>query len=87
MMLIPCPWCGPRDAAEFAYLGEPSSRPDPATATPEQWRGYLYLRDNVAGPVRERWYHRMGCRRRLLVERDTTTDEVRPHGSHVEDES
>ena len=78
MILLPCPWCGPRDADEFGYVGEPRPRPDPLTTTPRQWRDYLYLRRNVAGWTIERWYHRMGCRRYLLVERDTTTNEVRP---------
>jgi len=78
MILVPCPWCGPRDSEEFGYVGELHARPDPLAATPAQWRDYLYLRRNVAGWTTERWYHRMGCRRYLLVERDTTTNEVRP---------
>ncbi len=77
MILLPCPWCGSRDAGEFGYGGEPTPRPDPRTATPEQWRGYLYLRNNVAGWVTERWYHRMGCRRYVWVQRNTVTNEVR----------
>ncbi|MBA3308618.1 MAG: sarcosine oxidase subunit delta [Nocardioidaceae bacterium] len=77
MILLPCPWCGPRDAGEFGYVGEVGARPDPRTATPERWREYLYLRANVAGWGTERWYHRMGCRRYLTVERNTTTNEVR----------
>ncbi|MDQ3663445.1 MAG: sarcosine oxidase subunit delta [Actinomycetota bacterium] len=78
MILLPCPWCGPRDASEFGYGGEVRARPDPRTATPEQWRAYLYLRDNTAGWVTERWYHRTGCRRFVTVERSTVTNEVRP---------
>jgi heterotetrameric sarcosine oxidase delta subunit len=78
MILIPCPWCGPRDAAEYAYLGEVTARPDPATVTPAEWREYLYLRSNRAGWITERWYHRMGCRRYLVVRRDTVTNEVEP---------
>lgn len=77
MILLPCPWCGFRDSEEFGYVGELSARPEPRTASPEQWRGYLYLRANVAGWTTERWYHRMGCRRFLTVERDTMTNEVR----------
>ena len=67
---------------EFGYVGEMGARPDPRTATPKEWRDYLYLRDNVAGWTTERWYHRMGCRRHLVVERDTTTNEVRSTRSH-----
>ena len=31
---------------------------------------------NLPGPQRERWYHRFGCRRWLLVERDVRTNDV-----------
>lgn len=78
MMLVPCPWCGPRHADEFGYVGEVSERPDPDGATTAEWRAHLYLRRNPAGWVVERWYHRMGCRRYFVVERDTVTHEIRP---------
>jgi sarcosine oxidase subunit delta len=77
MILLPCPWCGPRAATEFAHIGEVSTRPDPGSATPAQWRGYLYLRANPCGWTSETWYHRMGCRRFIKVERHTETNEVR----------
>jgi heterotetrameric sarcosine oxidase delta subunit len=77
MIELPCPWCGPRDAGEFAHVGEVIPRPNPRTATPEQWRGYLYLRANPLGWVTETWYHRMGCRRYIRVDRHTGTNEVR----------
>ena len=78
MMMVPCPWCGPRDAGEFRQAGEIVPRPDPAQATPEQWRAYLYLRANRKGWVTETWYHRMGCRRYVTLERHTETHEFRP---------
>ena len=53
------------------------ARPDPGSATPGQWRGYLYLRANPCGWTTETWYHRMGCRRFIKVERHTETNEVR----------
>ncbi len=77
MILLPCPWCGPREATEFAHVGEVSTRPDPGSATPAQWRGYLYLRANPCGWTTETWYHRMGCRRFITVRRHTETNEVR----------
>ena len=77
MILIRCPWCGPRDAGEFAYQGEARPRPDPAAATPLQWRDYLYFPANPRGEVAETWYHRMGCRRYFTIERDTATNESR----------
>jgi heterotetrameric sarcosine oxidase delta subunit len=77
MILLPCPWCGPRDAAEFAHSGELTPRPDPGAAAPAEWRAYLYLRANIRGWVKETWYHRMGCRRFITVERHTETGETR----------
>ena len=41
MILVPCPNCGPRNASEFRYVGEPRARPPDGTG-PEQWRSYLY---------------------------------------------
>ena len=78
MMQVPCPWCGPRHAGEFGYVGEVQARPEPASTTTAEWRDYLYLRRNPAGWTVERWYHRMGCRRFFVVERDTVTNEIRP---------
>jgi sarcosine oxidase subunit delta len=78
MFQIPCPHCGPRNVAEFRHAGERRQRPDPQTATPGQWRGYLYIEDNPAGWTRETWYHRAGCRRFVAVERHTVSNEVRP---------
>src|SRR5262249_56498438 len=77
MILLPCPWCGPRDASEFGHVGESLPRPDPAAASPAQWRSYLYLRANTCGWVVETWYHRHGCRRFIKVERHTETNETR----------
>jgi sarcosine oxidase, subunit delta len=77
MILLTCPWCGPRNVSEFAYGGSLVDRPDPADATPREWRDYLYLRDNTRGWVTERWYHRAGCRQFFVVERDTVTDQTR----------
>jgi len=87
MILLPCVWCGPRDASEFQHVGEVITRPDPAAASPARWRGYLYLRANPCGWTEETWYHRMGCRRYLKVERHTETNEVRaayPSGASSE---
>lgn len=77
MILVPCPCCGPRNAAEFRWCGEVRERPDPGTATPEQWRSYLYLRRNAAGWSVETWYHRAGCGRFFIAERHTVTNQIR----------
>ena len=76
MILIVCPFCGPRGASEFSYLGERRVRPMGPTAA-ENWRAYLYDQANVAGWRRERWFHLSGCRRFLEVERHTISHEIR----------
>ena len=59
--LLTCPNCGPRDVSEYRYGGQ-------------------MLAANAAGnlprPQRERWYHRLGCRRWLVAERDVRTNIV-----------
>ena len=77
MMLLPCPWCGPRNVTEFRYGGSAGTRPAPATATPEQWRRYLYIQRNPQGWDTETWYHSAGCRRYFTAERNTATNEAR----------
>lgn len=77
MIRLDCPNCGLRNVDEFRYVGERHARPDPGTVQPAAWRSYLYLRDNPAGWVDETWLHRSGCRRYLVVERHTVTNDVR----------
>ncbi len=78
MLLIPCPWCGPREETEFRYGGEADiARPrDPAALSDAEWADYLYLKSNPKGPHRERWNHAHGCRRWFNVERNTATNEI-----------
>ena len=78
-MLINHPLLGPRDAAEFIYLGDASliDRPDwQAEDAAEQFYRYLYLRDNPAGEHRELWYHEQGDRSWLVVTRHTSSHEI-----------
>jgi heterotetrameric sarcosine oxidase delta subunit len=76
MLLIVCPHCGPRNDSEFTYQGEPRVRPTPDTS-PAVWRRYLYEETNAAGWATEQWFHAMGCRRFLHIERHTVTNEIR----------
>ena len=76
MIRIPCPYCGLRNSDEFAYLGEARSRPEGDVGAAE-WRAYLYTRRNPAGWTTESWFHRSGCRKLLVAERHTVTNEVR----------
>jgi heterotetrameric sarcosine oxidase delta subunit len=77
-MRIPCPFCGARDSHEFAYLGDATvKRPDPGAPDAQaSFHDYVYLRENPAGPHREYWHHTAGCRRWLVVERDTRTHDI-----------
>ena len=77
MLIVPCPHCGPRNSADMSYQGEASSRPDPSSTTPTEWREYLYMEHNPAGWLRENWYCSSGCRRFFTVERHTNTSEFR----------
>jgi methylglutamate dehydrogenase subunit B len=72
-MRIPCPYCGERDVHEFVYRGDAAPvRP----ASDEGFYDYVYLRDNVAGAMREHWYHAQGCRNWIVVTRDTRTHRI-----------
>lgn len=78
-MIINHPLLGPRDSAEFAYLGDAKliERPDwqSETAT-QEFHDYAYLRDNPAGEHRELWFHEGGDRSYLVVTRNTVTHEI-----------
>ena len=78
-MMINHPLLGPRDAAEFVYLGDASliDRPDWRDENAaEKFHDYLYLRDNPAGEHQELWYHEQGDRSWLVVTRNTLTHEI-----------
>ena len=78
-MIINHPLLGPRDAAEFIYLGDASliNRPDwKSKNATEEYYEYLYLRDNPAGEIHELWFHEHGDRTWLVVTRNTLTHEI-----------
>ena len=78
-MIINHPLLGPRDAAEFVYLGDAAliDRPDPdGSDSARKFYEYLYLRDNPAGEHHELWYHEQGDRSWLVVTRDTLSHEI-----------
>ncbi len=77
MILIPCPHCGPRNSTEFVHRGESHARPTDEDIGQADFRAYLYLRRNPAGWTTETWFHRFGCARFFLAERNTVTNEVR----------
>ena len=59
--VIECPNCGPRPSTDYRYGGEVRPTADP-NADPEVEARHLWMRRNVAGDQRERWFHRDGCR-------------------------
>ena len=76
-MRLKCPLCGDRDRREFYYYGAEAYLDRPGDgAAPEAWDDYLHLRDNVAGVVRDLWYHEAGCAQWLVVTRNTVTHDI-----------
>jgi sarcosine oxidase subunit delta len=73
-MLISCPHCGPRDEAEFTYLGAALPR-SPGREAGQSF-AEVYQRDNPCGAHRELWHHNFGCRGILEVDRDTLTHAI-----------
>ena len=78
MLIIDCPFCGPRSETEFGYGGQahvayPS---DPHALTDQEWAQYLFYRDNPKGNRAERWNHTAGCRRWFNAVRDTRNYEI-----------
>ena len=76
MLLIPCPWCGPRPENEFRYGGQANLTRPAASADDVTFSAYLYLRDNPRGRHQERWRHQPGCGRFFNCVRDTVTDRI-----------
>ena len=78
MLLISCPWCGPREETEFHYGGQAhvAYPANPLELDHATWAEYLFIRDNTKGPYAERWVHSAGCRRWFNVVRDTVTSEI-----------
>lgn len=78
MMLISCPFCGPRDETEFSCGGEAHiARPLAENKISDaDFADYLFIRDNPKGLFLERWRHSAGCRRWFNMARDTVTHEI-----------
>jgi sarcosine oxidase, subunit delta len=78
MLLIPCPYCGPRPELEFRYAGEAHIvRPTHGERlSDEQWADFLYMRANPKGTHAERWRHTSGCGRFFNCLRNTMSDAI-----------
>ena len=76
-MRIRCPYCGERSNDEFSMLGDADAIvARPVGGDPAAFHEYVYQRTNPAGVHRELWHHSAGCRRWLIVTRDTRTHAV-----------
>jgi len=73
---IDCPWCGPRDEAEFAYRGDATVRRPAADASADAFFDYVHRRRNPRGWHVEWWHHVGGCRQFVKVVRHTLTHAV-----------
>lgn len=73
--LVSCPNCGARPKEEFTIKGAALARPVP-DAPEKTWFDHVYLRENPRGRYEEYWHHTSGCRRWLVVIRDTATHEL-----------
>ncbi len=78
MLLIPCPYCGPRSEEEFSYGNEAHiPRPkQPDKLNDAEWAEYVFMRSNTKGVFLERWMHAQGCRRWFNVARDTVSYDI-----------
>ena len=78
MLLIACPWCGPRPENEFRYGGEAHiARPaNPDGLDDATWAEFLYMRSNPKGLHYERWRHNFGCARYFNAVRHTVSDRI-----------
>jgi sarcosine oxidase subunit delta len=75
-LMIPCPLCGRRPYGEFWCSGElPEGGHGPAPDRDEDYRR-VWLRRNVAGDQRERWFHHAGCRRWFSLTRNTVSNRI-----------
>jgi sarcosine oxidase, subunit delta len=78
MLLITCPYCGPRPELEFRHGGEahvarPAANVERSDAEVAE---ALFMRSNVKGMHAERWRHIHGCGRFFNCLRDTVSDKI-----------
>ena len=86
MLLITCPWCGPRAEKEFTYEEDATvRRPAMDNDSEAAHYDYTYLRDPRRGPQDELWRHGAGCGKFVKVRRDTLTHKILATGAPADD--
>lgn len=76
MLLIACPYCGPRNEVEFTCGGESHVQRPPLSSSDDAWADYLFFRRNPKGLTYERWRHSEGCGTWFNLARDTTSHAI-----------
>lgn len=78
MLVICCPWCGPRAESEFVAGGEGGIvRPTQSDEMSDvEWGDYVFMRKNLKGVLHEQWCHAAGCGQWFNALRDTVTYQV-----------
>jgi len=81
MLRIECPYCGLRDHEEFSYFGDatkayPALLAEADAANHDAWVDTVYTRNNPKGLHTEFWQHTLGCRRWLVVQRNTVSHDI-----------
>ena len=77
MLLISCPFCGPRSEDEFAFGGDATGVTQKEQSNTEAFADQIFLRVNPKGWHKEFWIHRYGCGRWMIVERHTVTHQIK----------
>lgn len=75
MKLLTCPLNGPRNIAEFQYLGPVRDRPNPESLSDADWARHLFRAENRPGAMLEWWRHRPS-NYVFVAERHTVTNTV-----------
>ena len=76
MLIITCPFCGPRDETEFLN-GGPAKAARPSTNVADtQWVDWLTVPTNPIGYVEEEWWHAKGCGKWFTIKRHTLTHDI-----------
>lgn len=77
MIILSCPFCGPRGEGEFHFGGDfGNARPEGfEQVSADQWSRYLHHRRNPKGSASEIWMH-LTCGEIFRVDRDTVSHAV-----------
>lgn len=77
---LTCPNCGARDVSEFRYGGQILPAHEVYRYGGLKPEGAPAASGNLPEVHKERWYHRLGCRRWLVAERNVQTNTVTSTG-------